>query len=163
MFRQETLQMYDNSGNILALVRLCGNEVYVYPRLKVGVYALSEGGKIEQNGLTPVFSYSFPDLSWDGPYDFKFEADLDALWMGGHRLIRSHVQKEGCELEHSLYKLTEQGFETALIAEAHLTKDQLASLKRVAEDLREDKNSLTRLLSKYAREWDKQAAERIKK
>jgi hypothetical protein len=163
MSRQETLQRYDNQRNILLLIHSCGDEVYVYPRLKVGVYALSEGGRIEQNGFTPVLSYPFKELSWDGPSDEEFETDLDTLWQTQVWLARERIQRAGCVTNHSLYKLTTEGMFRAYNAEMCLAEAQRASLKRVAADVGNNENSFYDLYVKYASEFDKQAAERIKK
>lgn len=151
---------HDNSGNILALMHMCGNEIYVNPRLTLGVYALSEGAQSENVGLTPSFDYKFPISGPFGPCDENLEMDLDILTTGGWMDCRL-VKKEGATVEHRLYRLIEKGgLEAALIAESRLTNEQRMSMGRVAKDIMEG-DSVIKLISKYAKEWDRQESKKL--
>jgi hypothetical protein len=162
MATQVVQEKYDDQKNILAFILKCGKSIYSYSKLKIGVYALSEGGRIEDLGLTPVFSYKFPELSWDGPYDREFETDLFALCATEILLSTVRMQREGFTTKHSLFELGYMGVHEGVFAKSHMTADQRKSLEQVAEDVKKEENSFMDLYEKYASEWDKQATKRIK-
>jgi hypothetical protein len=145
---------------------LCKGSVNQWKRIKIGVYALSAGAKREKCKLARIFTYKFENWCYIGPTDFEFENDLKTLKALGYiQIIR---ERRAVDLTlHSTYILTEKGVEKAKIALNNLTSEELASIKKIAEDLMNEKDfDAIALYSKYASAWGRvegKKAERIAK
>lgn len=151
-------EVLDNFWNICALLYFSDKSIYQWKRLKVGVYALSQAAKREKKRLSCLFDYKFNDWCYIGPTDFGLENDLKTLEILGHiQILRSRI--EGDTTHHSRYVLTEKGHRRAKEQASNFTAEQLESIEKIAEDLKNEKDyDAIALYSKYAKKWGQDQA-----
>ena len=130
--------------------------VYQFSRLKVGVYALSEGSI--EGKLPKIFRYKFQDADDVCMEDRELRQDL-LVSLNFLGLVNvSREKREGMKLEHYVFRITQKGSELAIKGEIILKnedEEKLKALKEVAKDLANDELSCGDLMNKYAEEWMK--------
>lgn len=153
-----------NDGNLASLLGFlvaCNGKAYSWKRLKIAIYALSEGGKRESKGLVPLFSYRFNGDCYAGPDDNDLRDDLD--WLRDAGFVNETTQALGGAYEHNLYELTDKGRELGQIAVGSWNADEAKSVLKVAKFFRNDTNSVMKLLGEFAVAWDNSQAKTLKK
>ncbi len=140
-----------DSEGICFLLKECGGSVYQWERLKIGIYALSEG-RVDDLGLEKIFNYKFDELCYAGPADTELEEDVASMVMTGY-ICKKRVKLPGCRTEHEEISLLERGSRVADNFEYGLRIQQIKSVKDVAEKLGNSKIKVGELLNLYCPKW----------
>jgi len=151
----------DDLGKLCALLFACEGKAYSFRRLKIVIYALSEGSK-ETLNLPKIFSYKFDGNDFAGPDDDDLRDDLQWLNDAGYILAKK-TSLEKCS-EHTLYELTEKGKEIGIIAFSQLDEESKKALFKISNDLKNlPEYPVAKLLEKYAPNWEKIQLEILRK
>lgn len=141
---------------LCALLCLCNGKIYQWKRLKIAIYALSEGGRSEKKRWDPLFSYKFDNWCYSGPNDHQLWRDLIALKFNDY-LDFEDDQKVYENTSHSLFDLKEKGIlkGQSVLAQMDRSKEEL--LCRIARDLLDEKLDATSFFAEYATNWEKES------
>jgi len=130
---------------------LNGDGIYQLPRLKVGVYALSEGS-LDNTSEMKIFRYRFDGASEVCMDDTEFRQDIISLkFLGLVNLTRE--KRNEMKTEHYLIKTTSNGKALASEAEKTLSNENLKALKEVAKDLGNENLTVIDLMNKHGKNW----------
>jgi len=156
----EISSSYDNPGLLCAFLLLCGEKAYSWKRLKVVIYHLSAGSEREVTHELTLFPYGFKGDCYAGPDENKLLDLLEWLRSAGYiKITTERIDPKG--EPHTMYELADRGKELGLIALATLDNRQRQALQRSADSLKDNGNSVSRLIGMYAKEWDRSESDKI--
>jgi len=140
---------------LCVLLYLCNGQIYQWKRLKIALYALSEGGRKERKKWKPFFSYKFEDWCYYGPNDHELWRDLIALKFNDY--LEFEIDQKPYEMtSHSLYCLEEKGVAKAKSLLQQLDLFEREILEGFAQQLMNAEYDATWFFAEYARKWEEE-------
>lgn len=140
----------DGEG-VCFLLKECGGSVYQWKRLKIGIYALSEG-RVDDLGLEKIFNYKFDELCYVGPADSELEEDIASMVMTGY-IYKKRKKPSSYKTDHEEISLLERGIRVAENFENGLSRQQIESVESVAIKLNDVSINVEELLNRYCQKW----------